>query len=82
MPRYFFHVHDGQDSIDQAGLELPDPQTARAEAIRAAGEMLRDLDGALSTGEWRMDVTDESGQPVLTLRFYAEEHTGQPAPLP
>jgi hypothetical protein len=36
--------------------------------------MLRDLDGAFTGEEWRMDVTDEAGWPVLTLCFSATEH--------
>jgi hypothetical protein len=32
------------------------------------------LDGKLPIGaKWRMNVTDDAGQPVLTLRFSAEE---------
>ena len=74
MPRYFFHLHDSRDIRDHEGVDLPDMQAVRAEAIRAAGEMLRDLDGRLTGEEWRMDVTDEAGQPVLTLHFSAIEH--------
>jgi hypothetical protein len=74
MPRYFFHVHDRRDLPDEDGADLPDLQAVRAEAIRAAGEMLRDLAGAFTGEEWRMDVTDEEGRPVLVLRFSATEH--------
>jgi hypothetical protein len=75
MPRFHFHVQDGRDVPDPEGTELPDAEAARREAISAAGEMLRDLDGKLPIGaEWRMHVTDEAGHPVPTLRFSAEEH--------
>jgi hypothetical protein len=47
----------------------------RAEAFRAAGEMIRELEGELPQ-EWVMTVTDEAGQPVLTLRFSAIEPAG------
>ena len=34
MPRYFFHVIDGREIIDNEGTELPGLKEARAEAIR------------------------------------------------
>jgi Domain of unknown function (DUF6894) len=42
MPRYFFHTEGKYMSIDAEGTELPDLKAVRAEAIRTAGEMLRD----------------------------------------
>jgi hypothetical protein len=74
MPRYFFSVHDSRDMPDRDGVDLPDLKAVRAEAVRAAGEMLRDIDGALTGEEWIMEVTDEAGRLVLTLRFSATEH--------
>jgi hypothetical protein len=74
MPRYFFHIHDSRDIPDRDGVDLPDLKAVRGEAIRAAGEMLRDIDGAFSGEEWTMQVTDEAGRPVHTLRFSATEH--------
>ena len=49
----------------------------RAEAIRSSGEMLRSVrgDGDFWSGhDWTMNVTDEAGQPVLTLRFSGTLH--------
>jgi hypothetical protein len=80
VPRYFFHIHDGRDSPDQEGVHLPDLHAVRPEAIRAASEMLRDLDGALTGEEWTIKVTDQASQPVLTLRFSATEHAHYPIP--
>ncbi len=77
MVRYFFDV-DGEPA-DTDGLRLLDMNAVRAEAISAAGEMLRELDGALSGEEWVMRVTDESRRPVLTLQFFAIEHALEPA---
>ena len=71
MPRYFFNI-DGE-SPDGDGLELPDIAAARAEAVRAAGEMLRDWDGDLPGNQWTM-VVNEADRPVLTLQFRAKEH--------
>ena len=77
MPRYFFHVRDGRDFPDNEGAELPDLSAVRAEAIASSGEMLRDSKGAAdfwSGDDWTMNVTDEAGQPVLTLRFSGTLH--------
>ena len=45
MPRYFFHVIDGKEIIDNEGTMLAGVDEARAEAIVVSGEMLRDLGG-------------------------------------
>jgi hypothetical protein len=73
MPRYFFDVFDGVHSPDPDGTELADLSAVKSEAISTAGAMLRDIDGHLDT-EWRMEVTDEGGRPVLSLRFSAIQH--------
>ena len=70
MPRYFFDVHDDEDIRDDSGTEMPNPKAVRGEAIRFAGEMLKDIDGK----EWSMTVRDETGRVVLSLRFSATEH--------
>jgi hypothetical protein len=78
MARYFFHVHDGEDRPDDEGVELPGPEEARAEAVVATGEALRDLEGAFWDGgkEWRMTVTDSKGNTMCVLRI-----TGASRPL-
>ena len=74
MPRYFFHVIDGRDIIDNEGTEFPNLRTARAAAIRLAGAILRDEGDAFWKGEeWHMNVTDLTGQSVLKLRFSADD---------
>ena len=78
MPRYFFHVRDGKGLPDTEGSELPDLNAVRTEALKASGEMLRDSKGRAefwSGDDWTMNVTDEAGQPVLTLRFSGTEHS-------
>jgi hypothetical protein len=72
MPRFFFHVIDGQDLPDGIGTELPDMAAVRREALNTSGQMLRDGGDEFWSGEdWRMHVVDETGQEVLTLRFSA-----------
>ncbi len=73
MPRYYFHVKDSRDSIDRDRVELPNLDDARMQAVIAAGEALKDLDGEFrKSAGWRMWVTDESGATVCALTFAAE----------
>ena len=68
MPRYFFHVLDGDTSLDGVGLDLHDLAAARNEAIRACGEMVRDIPDAICNGNpWQMWVTDEPNGEGKTL---------------
>jgi hypothetical protein len=77
MPRYYFHVIDGREIIDHEGIELPGLGEARVEAIQTAGAILRDEGDKFWNGtEWHMNVTDAAGQPVLKLRFSAEDQSG------
>ena len=78
MPRYFFSVREGRDIPDEEGLVLEGPEEARAQAVTAAGEALRDLDGRFwQTAEWQMRVTDEEGVTLCTLRFSGTVGGGQ-----
>src|SRR5215217_7267903 len=57
MPRYFFHVIDGRASIDHEGTVLAGIDEARSEAIRTAGEILRQNSAGVWTGHpWQMTV--------------------------
>jgi hypothetical protein len=74
VPRYFFHVKDGKDIRDHEGTELAGVAEARDQAIKAAGEMIKHHGDTVWNGsEWRMNVTDEAGSPVFTLRFAADD---------
>lgn len=74
MPRYFFNITDGHTSLDTEGTVLPDIYTAQAEAIKTTGEILRDMGAKFWNGtQWKLEVTDESGQALFVLRFSAEE---------
>jgi hypothetical protein len=75
VPRYFFHVIDGKDMPDTEGAELAGISEARDQAVTAAGEMIKHQEDTVWNGhEWRMNVTDEAGRPVFTLRFAADDH--------
>ena len=72
MPRYFFNIHDGEELPDADGAELPDLRAARINAVRLAGECLRDHAAKFWSGDkWAMDVTDDRGLRLFTLTFAA-----------
>lgn len=70
MPRYFFNVEDGRSFPDQSGTELSSIEAARRQALRYAGELLRDAPETFWSGEdWRMIVTDNRGLALFYLVF-------------
>lgn len=70
MPKFFFHIHDDVVIRDDEGLELPDTDAARAEAVRGIRAMICDqvMKGRLALHH-RVNVEDEAGAPVLALAF-------------
>ena len=72
MPRYHFHVSDGQDFPDLQGSVFADLASARVEAVRFSGELLKDAASHFWSGEeWSMRVTDDSDMTLFTLMFIA-----------
>ena len=71
MPRFYFHVHDGEKAtLDNEGIELPDTAAVREEALAAAREMMSD---GMRSGEdwlgWRFEIAGEQGVPLLMVPF-------------
>jgi hypothetical protein len=71
MPRFFFHVHNGNgETPDYEGLDLSDQSAARRTALDSVRSMvaeearqgLLDLTGCI-------EVKDESGNMLLTVGF-------------
>ena len=78
MPHYYFNLKDGRLSLDDEGSELPDIHSARKEALRLSGEVLRhEAAESLWQGEpWQLWVTDQpggKGATLFTLNFSAVE---------
>ena len=68
MPRYYFHTADGHRWSDPEGSELPDEQTARAEAVTFAAEVLRGkAEEIWRDGQWRVEVTDDQNALLCTV---------------
>ena len=74
MPRYFFHIMNGQAIIDDVGVELPDMDAVRVEAIRSSGAMLSDGRQAWKGECWQMMVADGAGVIVFGTKFSTDRH--------
>ena len=79
MPRYYFHVQDGQILHDGTGVELRDLAAAQNEALLASGDILKGgpkATAAIWDGiPWRMWVTDKpngEGKTFFTLHLSVE----------
>jgi hypothetical protein len=58
---------------DTDGTDLPNADVARKQAVTFAGEFLRDHgEGFWKEADWRVWVTDETGDTICALRFLAE----------
>lgn len=79
MPRYHFHLENGEISLDPVGSELRDLDAAKHVSLLMSGDLLKggpDATASLWNGiPWRLWVTDEpagSGNAFFILRFSAE----------
>jgi hypothetical protein len=76
MPRYYFNVRDGYDlDEDDEGVELPDLETARAEA-QATVEELRDELGP-EAQNIQLEITDEEGHRLFTVSLGGQRGQGR-----
>jgi hypothetical protein len=71
MPRYYFHIFNSTSTVeDEEGLELPDLQAARAQAITGIRSV---LSTEILTGVFdlrgRIDIADAEGKVVETVRY-------------
>ncbi|CAA9545068.1 MAG: hypothetical protein AVDCRST_MAG23-2458 [uncultured Sphingosinicella sp.] len=70
MPRFFFNVYDDIIAEDEEGVELPNLDAARLQALRGARDLIAEQvrHGYIMLSHW-IDVMDEHGAKVLTLTF-------------
>jgi len=75
VPKYYFDIYGVRGGRrDEAGEELPNNEAAWREGTRAAGELLKDIDGKFRPGEdWVLEVTDEHRKPLYTINISAKE---------
>ena len=70
MPRYFFHLRDGDALLaDHEGEELRDLEAVRGYAVESARELLSlaVLSGSAGSLNQQIEVLDEGGRTVLTV---------------
>jgi hypothetical protein len=81
--RYFFTIHDGKLIVDTEGEYCASWGKVREQAIKTAGECLRDMAPRYPSDlEWQLVVTNESNETVLRLRFdLSEALKGSPSCL-
>jgi len=70
MPRFFFHIRDGESVDDPDGMYLPDTRSARLEAVRSARDIMAEdvRRGQLPLSAW-IEVTDENGEAIFAVPF-------------
>ena len=72
MPKYFFHVRDGEYLPDEEGTELPGLAAAKREAVAFASRLLADNADKFWGGEdWYVEVMDERGLLLFKLQLSA-----------
>jgi hypothetical protein len=71
MTRYFFHSQTNTRYTDNEGAEFATPAEARKEAIRMAGEMLKNApDPFWGSRPWNITVTDQAGLIMWELMIH------------
>jgi hypothetical protein len=74
LPCYHFIVHDGTNLDDPDGTDLPDPQTARIEAVRLAGALLADAPREFwRSRDWHIEVRDAGGLYLFRIDVRASD---------
>ncbi|HEX4737140.1 MAG TPA: hypothetical protein VH331_06225 [Allosphingosinicella sp.] len=70
MPRFYFHVYNDIVAIDEEGLDLPDVDAAREQALESARELVCEgiHKGQLNL-DHRIEIEDENHNKVLTLTY-------------
>ena len=83
MPRYYFHIMNGKQLVDDVGIELADINAAKTEVVKYAGTVLMseqptDMWRGIA---WEVQVTDSpspnAGRTHLTLTLTASASTPQ-----
>jgi hypothetical protein len=71
MPIYFLNIFNNIDAVDREGMELPDLDAAKAEAIAGARDIIAAhvRDGKpIHAAHW-VEITDEDGNVLHEVRF-------------
>jgi len=82
MPKYFFKTHGAQNLNDDEGIDFPDADAARLEAVKFVGTCLNDRPYLLSESrDLRVELRDEDGEFVSMITvFVTNDPARQPDP--
>ena len=70
MPRYYFDIRDGEHvQKDNEGTVLPGLANARVQAVRMLPDLAEDEMLDRDQREVAIEVKDENGRPLLTVRL-------------
>ena len=71
MPRFYFDIRlkNGTVLKDELGLDLPNAESAREEAIAGAAGLREERNGAHNCTDCAFEVCDNRHQPLFTLPF-------------
>jgi hypothetical protein len=71
LARYYFHLYDNDVLRDQTGEELADEDAAHQAALCGISELIAEtiVEGKLVDLAERIEVADEKGEIVTTVRF-------------
>jgi Domain of unknown function (DUF6894) len=86
MPRFYFHLsaHD-QNYQDKIGSDLSDLAAAHSRAVHLANRVIMFsalADCAPDFRRWTVKITDERGQPVITVIFPSHFESGKRKAIP
>lgn len=78
MPLRYFHPKNGVTTLDHAGVEVPDINAARVEAVRTVATILHEdpMDSLWNGHPLKLWVTEgpgDTGETLLSLRITPEE---------
>ena len=83
MPRFYFDIREGTRFIpDQTGLEFDSLDATEREAASAAAEIGHDQLPKGDTRAVTIELRNEHGQRVLTVKVSMEVDRVDPEPLP
>jgi hypothetical protein len=72
MPKYVLRIRQGAHSSD-VRVDLADHDAAWHEGAKVCSELIRDVVGGLrGSPEWRLEVSDETDEPLHLFRLTAE----------
>jgi hypothetical protein len=68
MARFYLHLRRGREiAADRDGVEFPNQQTAKQEAMRALAKAWHKMPSGLDPARYSLEIADEGGQAVLTI---------------